>query len=187
MIDRRVRRTRQLLRRALVELILDKGYDRITVQDIIDRADIGRSTFYAHYTDKDDLLLSNLEELATAFEEHMERHFASRSEPNPVLAAFQHADRQRDLYKALAGKRGAEVMRAGLRRRIKEVMERRMPEFLPDRKNTLPTDVTMEFLLSSLLGLLMWWLDDDVPYTAEQMAEMYMRLIVPGVQEVYGL
>jgi AcrR family transcriptional regulator len=186
-VDRRVRRTRELLRRALVELILQKGYDRITVQDIIDRADIGRSTFYAHYTDKDDLLLSGLEELCAAFEEHMERHFASRAEPNPVLAVFQHADRQRDLYTALAGKRGAEVMRAGLRRRIKEVIARRMPEILPDRDGALPTEVTLEFLLTSLLGLLVWWLDDDVPYTAEQMADMYMRLAVPGVQAAHGI
>ncbi|MGP3962322.1 TetR/AcrR family transcriptional regulator [Nonomuraea sp. 3N208] len=185
--DRRVRRTRQLLRRALVELILEKGYDRITVQHIIDPADVGRSTFCAHYIDKDDLLLGNLEELAAAFEEHMERHFASRAEPNPVLAAFQHADRQRDLYKALAGKRGAEVMRAGLRRRIKEVMARRIPEFLPHRDGAVPVDVTMEFLLTSLLGLLVWWLDNDVPYTAQEMAEMYMRLIVPGVQAAYGI
>ncbi|GAA3240691.1 TetR/AcrR family transcriptional regulator [Nonomuraea helvata] len=186
-VDRRVRRTRELLRRALVELILEKGYDRITVQDIIDRADIGRSTFYAHYTDKDDLLLSNLEELASAFEEHMERHFASRAEPNPVLAAFQHADRQRDLYKALAGKRGAEVMRAGLHSRIKEAMTRQIPEFLPHRDSAVPVDVAMEFLLTSLLGLLVWWLDNDVPYTAEEMADMYMRLIGPGVQAAYGI
>ncbi|MEQ4725217.1 TetR-like C-terminal domain-containing protein [Nonomuraea sp. B19D2] len=142
---------------------------------------------YAHYTDKDDLLLGNLEELATALEEHMERHFASRAEPNPVLAAFQHADRQRDLYKAVAGKRGAEVMRTGLRRRIKEVMARRMPEFLPHRDGAVPVDVTMEFLPSSLLGLLVWRLDDDLPYTAEQMADMYLRFVVPGVQAVYGI
>jgi AcrR family transcriptional regulator len=181
-VDRRVRRTRDLLRRALIALILEKGYDRITVQDIIDRADVGRSTFYAHYTDKEDLLLSGLEELAGAFEEHMERHFAGRAEPNPVLAAFQHADRQRDLYRALAGKRGAEVMRAGLRDRIKEVIVRRMPEFLPHQDGALPDEVMLEFLLTSLLGLLVWWLENDVPYSAEQMADMYMRLAVPGVQ-----
>ncbi|QFY10065.1 TetR family transcriptional regulator [Nonomuraea phyllanthi] len=185
--DRRVRRTRELLRRALIELIVEKGYERITVQDIIDRADVGRSTFYAHYTDKDDLLVSGLEELTAAFEEHMERHFASRAEPNPVLAAFQHADRQRDLYRALVGRRGAEVLRAGLRRGIEEAMTRRMPGFLPVGKGALPVDVTMEFLLASLLGLLVWWLEEDVRYTAEQMASMYMRLVVPGIQEAYGI
>jgi len=61
--DRRVRRTRQLLRDALMELTLERGYDRVTVQDILDKADVGRSTFYAHYRDKDDLLVSEFEAL----------------------------------------------------------------------------------------------------------------------------
>ncbi|MFI6317833.1 TetR/AcrR family transcriptional regulator [Nonomuraea sp. NPDC050556] len=183
--DRRVRRTRQLLRSSLVSLILERGYERLTVQDIIDRADVGRSTFYAHYTDKDDLLLSGLEELASAFEDHMDRHFASRGEPNPVLAIFQHAEQQRDLYKALAGKRGAEVMRAGLRRRVGEVTARRVHHFLPEDGGSVPTPVVLEFLLSSMFGLLTWWLDNDLPHSPERMADMYMRLAVPGIQSVY--
>lgn len=184
--DRRVRRTRLLLRQALVELILERGYERLTVQDIIDRADVGRSTFYAHYTDKDDLLLSGLEELAAAFEEHMDLHFASRAEPNPVLAVFQHAGQQRDLYKALTGRRGAEVMRAGLRRRIGEVASRRIKHFLPESNAAVPTEVALEFLVSSLFGLLIWWLDNDVTHSPERMADMYMRLAIPGMQAVYG-
>ncbi|MEM6707029.1 MAG: TetR/AcrR family transcriptional regulator, partial [Acidobacteriota bacterium] len=55
--DRRVTRTKRLLRQALMELVREKDYARITVQDILDRADVGRSTFYTHYRDKDDLLL----------------------------------------------------------------------------------------------------------------------------------
>jgi len=61
--DRRVRRTRTLLQDALIALILEKGYEAVTVQDIIDRADVGRSTFYAHFLDKQQLLLSRVEEL----------------------------------------------------------------------------------------------------------------------------
>jgi AcrR family transcriptional regulator len=185
--DRRVRRTRHLLRQALVELILRKGYERITVQDIIDHADVGRSTFYAHYTDKDDLLLSGLEELTVTFEEHMERHFATRGHPNPVLALFQHADQERDLYRALAGRRGAEVMREGLRRRIGEIGARHIHEFLPGHDVGLPREVAAEFVLSSLMGLLMWWLDNDLPHPPERMADMYMRLVQPGISAVYGI
>ncbi len=62
--DRRVARTRQLLRDALVSLILERGYDEVTVQDVLDRANLGRSTFYAHYRNKDDLLFSGFEEFA---------------------------------------------------------------------------------------------------------------------------
>src|SRR5262245_65774233 len=64
--DRRVRRTRELLRVALLELIQEQGYDRITVQDILDRADIGRSTFYAYYRDKDDLLRAGFKDIRAA-------------------------------------------------------------------------------------------------------------------------
>src|SRR5689334_24059575 len=61
--DRRVRRTRRLLREALLALVAEKGYDRVTVQDVLDRADVGRATFYAHFRDKDDLLVSGFDEL----------------------------------------------------------------------------------------------------------------------------
>src|SRR5215207_10196482 len=67
--DRRVRRTQELLRGALMALIMEKGYDRITVQDILDEADVGRSTFYAHYRDKEDLLLSGFDDIRTALAE----------------------------------------------------------------------------------------------------------------------
>ena len=55
-VDRRIQRTRQLLDDALIELILEKGYDKITVQNIVDQANAGRSTFYSHFLDKDDLM-----------------------------------------------------------------------------------------------------------------------------------
>src|SRR3954469_23951916 len=61
--DRRVRRTRRLLREALLALVLEKGYEAVTVQDVLDRADVGRATFYAHFRDKDDLLISGADEL----------------------------------------------------------------------------------------------------------------------------
>ncbi len=64
--DRRIQRTRQLLHEALITLILEKGYDAITVQDILERANLGRSTFYAHYQDKEALLLSGFQELFDA-------------------------------------------------------------------------------------------------------------------------
>lgn len=186
-VDRRVRRSRQLSWQALVGLILEKGYDRITVQDIIDRADIGRSTFYAHFTDKDDLLLSGLEEFGAAFEDNLNRHFATRGDPSPALPVFRHAHDNRDVYRALAGKRGGEVLREGLRRQVTEVMARHLGTVLPAGDPALPHDVTVEFVISSLLGLLAWWLDHDMPYTPEEMAAMYMSLTIQGVPAAYGI
>ena len=69
-MDRRIQRTRQLLHEALIELIQEKGYEAVTVQDILDRANLGRSTFYLHYRDKEELLLSGFERLRDEFEAH---------------------------------------------------------------------------------------------------------------------
>jgi AcrR family transcriptional regulator len=61
--DRRVQRTRRLLHKAFMSLILEKKYESITVQEILDRADVGRSTFYMHFRDKDELLVSGFQYL----------------------------------------------------------------------------------------------------------------------------
>src|SRR5215510_4017956 len=111
--DRRVRRTRELLQRALLSLIQERGYDRITVQDIIDRADIGRSTFYAHYRDKDDLLLSGFEDIrsALAAERAAAEQAAGTSEfLQPLLTVFRHVEAHRHFWQPLVRKGGADVV-----------------------------------------------------------------------------
>jgi hypothetical protein len=67
--DRRIGRTRKMMHEALMALIVEKGYESVTVQDILDRADLGRSTFYSHYRSKDELLLSGFDHLRTMLEE----------------------------------------------------------------------------------------------------------------------
>ena len=72
--DRRVLRTREVLSNALVDLILEKGYEKITVQNIIDQANIGRSTFYDHFQDKQDLLEKSFGMLADDLNQHVKSH-----------------------------------------------------------------------------------------------------------------
>src|SRR5574337_330145 len=106
-LDRRIRRTRKLLQDALLSLILEKSYDEVTVQDVIDRANVGRSTFYAHFQGKEDLFLSEFEELRMQFEDHLASQPIISSDPwDMSLMMFRHAQDQRQLYKALAGKQG---------------------------------------------------------------------------------
>src|SRR5215213_238359 len=88
--DRRVSRTRRSLSAALIELILEKRYDSITVQDVIDRADVGRSTFYTHYRDKDDLFLSAWKRLLDLFVRRIEWEKAGKGQFVPVRDLFQH-------------------------------------------------------------------------------------------------
>ena len=174
--DRRVRRTKQRLNDALESLIIEKGYDKITVQDLIDRADVGRSTFYAHYETKDDLLVS-WTQLADDLELHMAHGQTDAGSAMPSLALFRHLAEHHHLYKAMIGSRGinivTEMVHSRLLRHATSGLQRR-----PEARNqtTIPIEVRAAFLASSLLALLTWWLDNDMPYPPESMHEMYQEL-----------
>jgi AcrR family transcriptional regulator len=182
-VDRRVRRTRELLRAALLALIMEKGYARITVQDIIDRADIGRSTFYAHFRDKEDLLFYGLEELRGAFHpaDAAGAHTRTRGQ-SPTLAVFEHFAAHREVWKAMAGKRGSEAFSRYLHEFLADLLRVELGARLPDGEPSVPLDAVVEFATSSLIGLgVRWGLEHDQPYTPEQMDALYRKLTEPGI------
>ncbi len=186
-IDRRIQRTRQLLQDALMALILEKGFDSATVQDVIDRANVGRSTFYAHFQDKEDLLLSGFEHLRTEFEQHLTSEaMASGSPWELTLSMFKHAQSQRPLYKALAGKQGGNIALSHVQKFLFTYLHTHLNDHLKQtvskRKNAIPTDILTQYIFSSFISLLIWWLDNDSPYSAEQMNGFYRRLVQPGVE-----
>jgi AcrR family transcriptional regulator len=185
--DRRVRRTRELLRGALVSLILEKSYEGITVQDILDRADIGRSTFYAHYRDKDELLLSGVEEFRSAFAAETESADLPEGRKTaflePVLAVFQHADGHRQMYRAMVGKRGAEVFVRFLHENLSELVREHLRAQLPERtRDEEQLAIAVQFVVSALIGILEWWALNDIPHTAEDMYTIFKRLTTQGVK-----
>lgn len=186
-VDRRVRRTRQLLRDALLTLVHEKGYDRVTVQDIIDRADVGRSTFYAHYRDKDDLLMSGFDEVRSAFEEgdghgEVSPTPTTESERLPSLAFFEHADASRSVYRALVGRRGVELVKDYVHRSLSDLLRTHLRARAGERKLAIPLEATVQFAASTLLGLAIWWIESDAPQTAEEMDEIFLRLAEPGIR-----
>ncbi len=186
--DRRVQRTKSLLQDALLALIEERGYAAITVQDILDRANLGRSTFYMHYRDKDDLLVSGFEHLKTLFETSGP-HPASNRRESPAqnaslsLAFFRHAADQQRLYKAMVGKRGGEVVQKYLYRYVSDLLKSHLEQRFPvTAEMAVPREVTVHYYVSSFLALLTWWLDHDMPYTADQMDAMFNALTMPGVK-----
>ena len=109
MSDRRVRRTRKLLHSAFLELVVEKGYDKITIQDILDRADVGRSTFYVHFRDKEALLSASFDDMRHQLEEALTAIPVSKAVDVtlPATLLFEHAQRHQQIYRALCGRHGA--------------------------------------------------------------------------------
>ena len=99
--DRRVRQTRDALGDALVALMQEQPFDSITVQHILDRAEIGRSTFYSHYLDKNDLFLSDLEDFFEGMSMLLLRRREASNRIVPVREMFAHIAEMRALHNAL--------------------------------------------------------------------------------------
>lgn len=193
-LDRRVQRTRQLLNRALMELIVEKGYDSVTVQDIIDRANLGRSTFYAHYQDKEDLLLSGIDEVVHNLvwgELNSPKAAQETGATLRILATdtiFQHAQEEYQLHKAIFGGRGMDVMIKEIQKHLCAHIEEQIGQLLPDGKSPpVELSVISNYLAGSLLTLLVWWLENDMPYLPERMDALYQELSMPGVWSVLGI
>ncbi len=181
--DRRIRRTRQLLHQALISLILEKPYHTISVQDILDRADVGRSTFYSHFQDKDDLFRYGFERMLDALSQHMDaQEEKTDSYFFPSLALFQHVQENQQVFKALVGGQGIELLlkhgQNALSLRIEQHLERHISE---GKEAEIPLPVLSYFLSGSLITLLKWWLDNRLIYTPERMDEIYRKLALPGV------
>ncbi len=182
-IDERVRRTHERLGSALVALIQEKSIDDVTVQEVLDRASVGRSTFYLHFRDKDDLLLSQLEK----FLEMMSTTLSVRKEKSqrvvPVAEMFAHIGSQNKMYRALADcgrlndffDLAQGYFARGIERRLVE--SERLPK-LAQRELAARASA----LAGSLLSLLRWWLDRGAKETPRAMDELFHRMVWSGLQ-----
>ncbi len=181
--DRRVRRTRERLGRALVELIVEKPVNAVTVQDVLDRASVGRSTFYLHFRDKNDLLLSQLE----TFLETMSTALSVRREQSnrvvPVEEMFAHIGNQNKLYRTLADSGHLNEFFDLAQGYFARGIERRLVESgrcakLSERE----LGARASGLAGSLLSLLKWWLDRGEKESPRAMDELFHRMVWDGLR-----
>lgn len=177
-VDRRIRRTRKRLKEALLSLILEKKYERITVQQILDRADVGRSTFYLHYRDKDDLLVSGMPENLLRFGGHEGDMLP------PITELFEHAQENYHLFKALMGSEGIALVLKTVRQTLSEDWQKRIVS-MPATENTirLPAPVIAHYLSGAFMSLLTWWLDSNMPHSPAEMNDMFHELAMKGLDQ----
>ncbi len=185
-IDRRIQRTQQALRNALVELILEKGYPKITVQNIIDRANVGRSTFYTHFLDKDDLLVSGFHAWAFDLSRNVSDGENAPGDGHIIHSQdfFLHADHHRDLYRAMLESGGGNLILKVGQEHIQHQIEAHLRELLGERELPIPLPFITNYLAGALLSLIKWWIENDIPYNAEQMDTMFQAMAMPGIQDV---
>jgi len=179
--DPRVRRTRDRLGDALVELLVEKPFDDITVHDVLERAGVSRSTFYTHYRDKNDLFLSDAEEFFEALATALSR-FGDKSERvAPVQELFAHIAEVRPFYNALVESgRLHDIMELG-QEHFARGIEVRLNE-LP-RARTIPSDCRSAIahgLAGSLFSLLAWWVQHRMTLSPEEMDKLFHRLVWTG-------
>jgi AcrR family transcriptional regulator len=187
--DRRVQRTRQLLQEALVSLILEKHYDKITVQEIIDRANVGRSTFYAHFQDKEDLLASNFASYTAQWHHPDETQHTASEESAHVLHSlefFLHANEAYEFHQAMFEGGGAEVMLETGRQHMMTDIQNHLLDILPEGEELdIPLPVITNFLAGGLLSVMVWWLKAKRPYPPEKINEMFQQLAMRGVESIF--
>jgi AcrR family transcriptional regulator len=176
--DRRVQRTRKTLRDALMALIVERGYDTLTVQDITDRANMGRATFYLHYRDKEDLLIQSLQEVSDEMRMRLggSTFTIDPSRPPVALLMFQQAAENRNLYRVMLTSSAAVPLMRRVRDQIANDTQQLILAMIPPEKLTVSVELASRYVAGALFELLLWWLEHDQPLPPETMAMEFRRI-----------
>ncbi len=186
-IDRRSLRTRAMLRDALISLFQKMDYETITITDIADQANVGRSTFYAHYTSKDDLLRSSFAGLRALLVDQQQEALARRGsfEDRSLgfsLAMFEHAGNHRDLYRALVAGRGGTIALTSIRQILSDLVRNELTTTY-DKANPhfVPHELVVQYVVGAFMAVLTWWLDRRAELPPERVDAMFRKLAVQGI------
>ncbi len=203
--DRRIQRTRKALRTALLELIKEKGYDSISVEEITQRANLGRATFYLHFKDKEDLLVDEFSELANERARTLSEipfsdwlpdlenpaQMTENKPTAPFLMVFQHVANHTDIYRILLKNEKSDR----ILERIRKIIAQSITEFMQTKVQNdpipllfeVPIDLLAAYFSGALLSCVDWWLEQGESYSPEEMTRMFQRLFFPGARKILGV
>ncbi len=177
--DRRIERTRRSLHQALLELIRTRGWDAITVQDICERANVGRSTFYVHFADKEELLVSGFSRLR----EHL-RQAVAVDPAKPLAftqALLEHTHEYEPVYRALLGRRTAQIVYRTWIGIVSELLESDIGKLVPPGSRR---SAAVRYLAGAMWELLSWWSEQPKRAAAIDLADTYRRMTMAVVREL---
>jgi AcrR family transcriptional regulator len=172
---------------ALTALMLEQRYDTITVQEIIDRANVGRSTFYAHFLDKEDLLQSQIAGMIAALAGHMDQDAGGRRIV-PSLELLRHVRERYDLCRALMRGGAMEPVLATMQTHLSAHIEARLARRLPPGPPpAVPLPLVAHHVAGALLALFQWWLARDMAESPEEIDAYFQQLVAPSVRASTGV
>ena len=212
-VDRRVQKTRKLLQDALIELVAEKSYESVSIREILERANVGRSTFYAHFQDKDQLLHSILDRLDGLFVQHeklfldAKKNFGDADimnlaqEFSPTFSLFQFIGQNQRFFKAMLGNRGygifakpvydyvfAHVHGLFTKPAHNDMVAHMHAPFKMLRSHekygSLESEIAAHYFVSALMGIMVWWVEKDMPCTAEEIDRLFRQLAIPSFGQV---
>jgi AcrR family transcriptional regulator len=182
--DRRVARTHQLLRDALHSLIREKDYDSIVVKEILDRANVGRSAFYTHFRDKDELLASSIQDILGSVPPMHPKSGDGRTERILwfSLPIFEHLERHRRTGELKLGPRGRAILHGHLQRVLTELIAEDVGKGLQGRQKTagrIPPGLIVQYVASTFILVLNWWVESRSPLPPKGVNELFRALMLP--------
>ena len=212
-LDRRVQKTRKLLQDALIELVAQKSYESVSIREILETANVGRSTFYSHFQDKDQLLHSILDRLDELFGQHekqfldVKKNFGNADimnlthEFSPTLSLFQFVGQNHRFFKAMLGNRGYGIFAKPVydyvfahvhgifTKPVHDNAFAHMHESFKilkshEKYGSLESEIAAHYFVSALMGLLVWWVEKDMPCTAAEIDGLFRQLAIPSFGQV---
>lgn len=188
--DRRIQKTQKLLREALFSLIHEKNYDSIVVKDILDRANVGRSTFYTHFGDKDELLVSGMHDMLRSVQV-MELPPSAKPYEQIIwfsLPVFEQINQHRHASGARIGIRGRAIIHEHLQKILAELIADDVKKNFQNRRKTTPpisSDIFVQYVASTFILVLNWWVESQSPLPPNGVNDLFRALILPTLAAAF--
>ena len=189
-VDRRVQKTHQLLQSALLALIQEKGFEALSVQDIIDRANVGRATFYAHFDNKEDLLVSRLDDFRTILLRQQKQAHAEVARADDRMfaygrALFIHVDEHRTVFRAMVGKRSGAVIQHLFHKMLVDLVRDDIKTMTPGTTmRGVPQEAITQLIAGGLFGLILWWVDGPLKLSVGEVDALFRRVATPALKDL---
>lgn len=179
-LDRRAARSRDLLLDALPALMAERGFERLTTQNIIDRAGVGRATFYAHFDNKEELLAASVGRLR-AWLEAMRR--PSPGQPFAFMPPFfDHLDSHRAIYRTTFERESEVTVERLIRAMLRELVRAELVAQGGGRRDDAAIELATQFVVSTFWSVTVWWLGGGIARTPAEVNAIFLRLAQPGLE-----